>query len=85
MELILKNAHEVCEREDGRLKNLTIKDLIEIRNKYGEPDEIFGDPVEAVVFDHYCYECNKCGQWSISPKEYKKALDRQFKEEYGEL
>lgn len=39
MELILKKAHEMCEREDGRLKNLTIKDLVEIRNKYGEHEE----------------------------------------------
>ncbi len=80
MELILKNAHEMCEREDGRLKNLTIKDLIEIRNKYGEPDEMFGDPVEAMI-DHYCYKCDKCQKWSISKEDYDKALEKQ----YGEL
>lgn len=49
LEEILKNAHEVCEKENGRLKNLTIEDLQKIRDEFGKPDKMFGDPVEAMV------------------------------------
>ena len=77
MKSVLKKAHKVCEKEDGKLKNLTMKDLIEIRNKYGEPNEL-GDPVEAIVFDHYCYKCDKCGKWSISEKEYWNTVSKNW-------
>lgn len=86
MKSILKKAHEACERKDGRLKNLTIKELEELRQSLSSecgycPDnnhcEICGG-LEEIIYLVMCYECNKCGKWSISEKEYWDAVNKDI-------
>ena len=89
---IVKRAQKSCERKDGRLKNLTVKEVEELRQSLSAecrycPDsyhcEICGG-LEEVIYLHMCYDCNRCGKWSISEKEYWDAVSQDIGDVYGE-
>lgn len=90
VEKIVKAAQKSCERKDGRLKNLTIKEIEELRQSLSSecgycPDnyhcEICGG-LEDIIYLNMCYKCDKCGKWSISKKEYWDAISRDIDDIY---
>lgn len=80
---ILQQLHESCEYEKGYLKQLTLEEITKMHEQmlkdcdwcpFNTPCKICGG-LEDYLYHGACYNCNKCGKWTVpDEEEYNKSL-----------